>query len=102
MIGAAISSYRMDREATARRVLLERALFLAEADKARVVGVHLTAAEQWQVVPLADAGAAFGWFGDVTHGGYHPDPGTFTVWVDKGKGDWRETAFTNALYGRGR
>lgn len=102
LIGTTLFRAQVDKEEAARRALLAHAALLAEADRSRVVGVHLTTNDQWQVVPLTDAQAAFGWFMDMTHGGHRPDPGTFTVWVDKGKQDWRETAFANAMYGRGR
>ncbi len=102
LIGSALFGYQTSREEAARGALLKQAVFLAETDKSRVVGIHLTPDGQWQVVPLVDAGAAFGWFGNVTHGGYHPDPGTFTVWFDKGDRNWQGTAFTRAMYGRGR
>jgi len=102
LIGTAIYRHQADKEATARRGLLKQAVFLAEADKSRVVGVQLMADGQWHVVPLADKMAAFRWSVDVTHGGYRPDPGTFTVWIDKGEGDWRESAFAHATYGKGR
>lgn len=102
LIGSALFGYQTTRQEASRSALLKQAVFLAEADKSRVLGIHLTPGGQWQVVPLVDAGAAFEWFGNVTRGGYRPDPGTFTVWFDKGERDWRETAPTRALYGRGR
>jgi hypothetical protein len=102
LIGGAIYHYQADREASARGALLKQAVFLAETDKSRVVGVHLSADGQWQVLPFVDAGAAFRWFGEVTHGGYRPDSGTFTVWVDKAEDNWRATAPAHATYGRGR
>ncbi len=100
LIGSALFAHQTGKEESARGALLKQAVFLAEANKARVVGIHLTPDGQWQVVPLVDAGEALGWFGNVTRGGHHPDPGTFTVWFDKGERDWRETAFTRAMYGK--